>query len=125
LKLHAASPGSAYVFTRYGEGYVMVNDQRFERSLVVMPERLWTDWPATSFEALEAAHLEALVPLDREVILLGTGAKLRFPPPAVMRPLAGRGLEVMDVPAACRTYNILVAEGRKVAAALLLGQETL
>jgi uncharacterized protein len=121
VKLHLAGTGNANIFTRYGPGYVVVNDRRFEQSLVVMPDALWTEWPATTFEALTADHLEALTGLDREVILLGTGERLRFPPAAVMRPLAGKGLEVMDVPAACRTYNILMAEGRRVAAALLLG----
>jgi uncharacterized protein len=122
MKLHAAAPSAANVFTRYGEGYVMVNDQRFERPLVVLPERLWTDWSATSFEALVEQDFAALAGLDREVILLGTGSRQRFPRPELLRPLvaAGIGIEVMDVPAACRTYNILVAESRKVAAALLL-----
>ena len=123
MKLHLSQSGNTHVFTGYGEGYVEVNGERHERSLVVMPERLWTDWDATSFEALAAGHLEALAALGREVILLGTGNLLRFPRPELMRSLnqAGIGLEVMDVPAACRTYNILVAEERKVAAALLLG----
>ena len=121
MKLHQAGPGSANIFTGYGEGYVTINDRRFDRSLVVMPDRLWTDWGATTFEALAAGQLEALAALDMEVILLGTGSRLRFPRPELMRPLAGRGLEVMDVPAACRTYNIVMAEGRRVAAALLLG----
>jgi uncharacterized protein len=121
MKLHLAGAGSANVFTGYGDGYVVVNERRFERSVVVMPESLWSDWEATTFEALTAAHLEALAGLDREVILLGTGSRLRFPAPGVMRPLAGKGLEIMDVPAACRTYNIVMAEGRRVAAALLLG----
>ena len=122
MKLHLSQSGN-YIFTGYGEGYVEVNRERHERSLVVMPERLWTDWNATTFEALAASHLEALAALGREVILLGTGNLLRFPRPELMRSLiqAGIGVEVMDVPAACRTYNILVAEERKVAAALLLG----
>ncbi len=121
LKLHLASAGGANVFTSYGEGYVVVNEQRYERSLVVMPDRLWTDWEATTFEALTAEHMQALASFDAEVTLLGTGRQLRFPSPQVMRPMAGRGVEVMDVQAACRTYNILMAEGRRVAAALLLG----
>ena len=123
MKLHLSHSGNNHVITGYGEGYVEVNRERHVRSLVVMPERLWTDWNATTFEALAADHFEALAALGREVILLGTGNLLRFPPPELMRSLnqAGIGLEVMDVPAACRTYNILVAEERKVAAALLLG----
>jgi uncharacterized protein len=121
LKLHLASAGGANVFTSYGDGYVVVNERRYERSLVVMPDRLWSDWEATSFEALTAHHMEMLAGFDAEVTLLGTGQQLRFPSAPLLRPMAGRGLEVMDVQAACRTYNILAAEGRRVAAALLLG----
>lgn len=123
MKLHLAQSGNTNVITGYGEGYIEINKQRHERSLVVMPDRLWTDWSATTFEALVAGDLEALAALGQEVILLGTGNLLRFPRHELMRPLIQSriGLEVMDVQAACRTYNILVAEDRKVAAALLLG----
>jgi len=121
LKLHLQTATALNAFTGYGEHYVMVNDQRVEKSIVVLPERIITDWGATSFEELAPEHLAALANLGREIILLGTGAQLRFPRPEIMRPLvqAGVGLEVMDVQAACRTYNILMAEERKVAAALL------
>jgi uncharacterized protein len=123
LKLHLESATAKNAITGYGEGYVMVNRQRFERSLVVLPERIISDWPATSFEALAPEHLAALAGLDREIILLGTGARLRFPRPEIMQSLmrSGVGVEVMDVQAACRTYNILLAEERRVAAALLIG----
>jgi uncharacterized protein len=123
LKLQLLHSQGANVFTGYGEGYVAVNQRRYQRSLVVLPDRLWFDWEASTFEALAEEHLAALLSLDREVILLGTGTRLRFPRPEILRPLtqAGMGLEVMDIPAACRTYNILVSEERKVAAALLLG----
>jgi uncharacterized protein len=122
MKLHAAAPTNFNVFTGYGEGYVLVNMKRYESSMVVMPDRVWTEWGATSFESLDEAHFAALVALECDVLLLGTGSRLRFPRPELTRPLAkaGRGLDVMDVPAACRTYNILLEEGRKVAAALLL-----
>jgi len=123
LKLHLADAAGLNSFTGYGDGYVLVNRQRHEKSLVVLADRIVTDWAASSFEALAAAHLESLVGLGQEIILLGTGGVLRFPPPEILRPLieAGIGLEVMDVHAACRTFNILVAEERRVAAALLLG----
>jgi len=109
-------------FTGYGPGYVQVNDDRHVRSLVVLPDRLITDWPATGFDSLVAAHLAPLAELGLEILLLGTGSVIRFPRPEILRPLidARIGVEVMDVPAACRTYNILVAEDRKVGAALLL-----
>jgi uncharacterized protein len=101
---------------------VTVNGQRIEKSVVVLPDRIIADWGATGFEALAPEHLAALAFLEREIVLLGTGAVLRFPRPEILRPLieAGVGVEVMDVQAACRTYNILLAEERKVAAALLL-----
>jgi uncharacterized protein len=123
LKLHLESATGLNAITGYGEGYVMVNRRRFERSLVVLPERIIEDWPATSFETLAPEHLAALVALDREIVLLGTGARQRFPGADIMLPLirSGVGVEIMDVQAACRTYNILLAEGRKVAAALLIG----
>jgi len=122
LKLHLESPGSRNTFTGYGEGYVMVSGARFAKSVVVLPERIIDDWPASSFAALEPSHFAALAGLGMEIILLGTGVKLRFPKPEVLAPLirAGVGVEVMDLQAACRTYNILMAEGRKVAAALVI-----
>ena len=123
MKLHLDRAIAKNAITGYGEGFVMVNRQRFERSLVVLPDRIIADWPATSFEALAPGHLAALAGLDLEIILLGTGARLRFPRPEIMQSLAGSGVgvEVMDVQAACRTYNILLAEDRRVAAALLIG----
>jgi uncharacterized protein len=122
MKLHAAAPTSSNVFTGYGEGYVLVNQKRYEGSLVVMPDRVWTEWPPGRFEDLAEPHFEALLALQCDVLLLGTGSRLRFPRPQLIQPLvrAGLGLEVMDAPAACRTYNLLLEEGRKVAAALLL-----
>lgn len=123
MKLQTTATRGLNTFTGYGEGYVMVNNLRHEQSLVVLPERILTDWAASSFEHLSEGQLGALAELECDIILLGTGAVLRFPRPELLRPLIERriGVEVMDVPAACRTYNILMAEERKVAAALLLG----
>jgi len=123
LKLHLDPQTAKNAITGYGEGYVMVNQRRFERSLVVLPERLLLDWPPNRFDELAPEHLAALAVLDLEIILLGTGARLRFPRPEILQSLirSGVGVEVMDVQAACRTYNILLAEERRVAAALLIG----
>ena len=120
MKLHASGPSGVNTITGYGEGYVMVNGQRRDTSVVVLPDRV-ESWPARSFDALTAEHFSFLQSLDAEIVLLGTGPKQRFPHPRLTAALAqaGIGLEVMDVQAACRTYNILVAEERKVAAALL------
>ena len=110
------------MFTGYGEGYVAVNGARHSVSLVVGGDRLVTDWPAASLDSLTADHLAAIVELKPEIVLLGSGPTFRFPEPAILAPLykAGIGVEVMDTPAACRTYNILLAEGRNVHAALIL-----
>ena len=122
MKLQASTLTGSNFFTGYGEGYVLVNQERYEGSLVVMTDRIWTEWGAKGFDELSEADFADLVPLECDVVLLGTGSTLRFPPRQLTRPLAQAriGLEVMDVRAACRTYNILVEEGRKVAAALLL-----
>jgi uncharacterized protein len=122
LKLHLNQISGANVFTGYGEGYVMVNGQRHGRNLVVLRDRVLTDWQAPSFDELKAEHFAALAELEPEIVLLGTGMRLRFPRPEITRALveARIGLEVMDFQAACRTFNFLVAEERKVAAALLL-----
>ena len=110
------------VFTGYGDGYVEVNRTRYHASLVVSASRVVADWPASSLAALSADHFAALVELRPEIVLLGTGPSFQFPPPALLAPLqqAGIGVEVMDTPAACRTYNILLGEGREVVAALVL-----
>ena len=120
MKLHAAASSARNVITAYGEDYVAVNGARHQSSLVVLPEKL-VAWGAESFEKLKSEDFEALQALQAEIILLGTGPRQRFPDPRLTAPLAaaGIGLEVMDLKAACRTYNILVAEERKVGLALL------
>ena len=121
MKLHLAGPTARNTITGYGAGYVVVNGARHEENLIVLADRI-LPWSAASFESLGAENFLELARLDLEVVLLGTGAKLRFPSPQATRPLveARVGFEVMDAQAACRTYNILAAEGRRVAAALLL-----
>jgi uncharacterized protein len=120
MKLHASAPSALNTFTAYGEGYVMVNGQRHEANLIVLPERL-LPWNALSFDALKEEDLRIFLELNPEILLLGTGPKQRFPHPRLTRALAARriGVEAMDLQAACRTYNILMAEERRVAAALL------
>lgn len=120
MKLHASLPSGVNTITGYGEGYVMVNGERRASSVVVLPDRV-EEWAANAFDSLAPEHFLFLKNLGVEIVLLGTGPRQRFPHPRLTAGLAqaGIGLEVMDVQAACRTYNILVAEERKVAAALL------
>jgi uncharacterized protein len=120
VKLHASVPRGANTITAYGEGYVMVNGERRSSSVVVLADRI-EQWKVQRFDDLSADDFRFLKELNVEIVLLGTGARQRFPHPRLTSTLAqaGIGLEVMDVQAACRTYNILVAEERRVAAALL------
>lgn len=122
MKFEREQTDGRNAFTGYGDGYVEVNRRRHQASLVVSGETLVTDWPVASVEGLAADHMAAIVALRPEVVLLGTGSNLRFPSPALLAPLykAGIGVEVMDTPAACRTYNILQGEGRNVLAALII-----
>jgi uncharacterized protein len=122
MKIAQERPEGKNAFTGYGEGYVEVNRMRHTASLVVAAERIVSDWPAASIEALSADHMAAIVELAPEIVLIGTGPAFRFPEAALLAPLykAGIGVEVMDTPAACRTYNILLGEGRNVVAALIV-----
>lgn len=122
MKLHLTQAAGQNLFTAYGEGYVQVNQQRFESSVIVMPEQLIADWAPRSLEQLTEAHFVHIASLQPEIVLLGTGNMLRFPHPRLSAALsqARIGFEVMDTYAAARTYNILMGEGRRVAAALLL-----
>ena len=120
MKLHASSLSALNTFSGYGDGFVLINGQRHERNLIVMPEQL-LPWSASGFDALTEADFQALLELKPEILLLGTGPKQRFPHPRLIRALTDKriGVEAMDLQAACRTYNILMAEERRVAAALL------
>ena len=121
MKLHLSNTAGLNIVTAYGEGYVAVNYQRYDTNLVVLPTEIRQAWSTAKPDALTEADMKQLLGLGTEIVLLGTGNRLRFPAGPLMRPFApaGIGLEVMDLQAACRTYNILASEGRKVAAALL------
>lgn len=122
MKLHLATFGQQNIFSGYGDGYVMINKVRHECNLIVFPDEIIEQWPAQSAAELNLEHFDAVLPRKPEIILLGTGAKLRFPDYSLMARIlqTGIGFEVMDTQAACRTYNILVEEGRQAAAAIIL-----
>jgi uncharacterized protein len=121
MKLHLATSEGRQMFSGYGPGYVAVNNVRYERNVVVSPEAV-VEWSAGNFGTLTPADFQFMREARPEILILGTGAAQRFPPPELARALAasGAGVEVMDTKAACRTYNILLAEGRKVVAAILV-----
>ena len=106
----------------YGPGWVGVNGEKITHSVIVSSKGERIEWPSARFEDLGEEHFARLALLDAEVVIFGSGARIRFPKPAWLQPLIARriGIETMDTAAACRTYNILAQEGRSVAAALLL-----
>ena len=121
MKLHADLNPSLNTVTAYGEGWVEINRQRHDGALVLRPQGDILPWPVAAFEALAGEHFEALLEHAPEVVILGTGARQRFPHPRLTVALSGAriGLEVMATGAACRTYNILMGEGRRVVAVIL------
>jgi len=124
MKLHSDKLEIQSV-TGYGDGWIAVNGQRHFHSLILTPKGELLPWPCARFELLEASHFDKLAEEATEppeLVVFGSGARLRFAPPALLRGLMARriGVETMDTAAACRTYNILACEGRRVVAALLL-----
>jgi uncharacterized protein len=121
LKLHADAPSSLSTVTGYGPGFIEVNKSRHPGHLLLLPESPARPWQVQSFDQLRAEDFDALLALRPEVVLLGTGARQRFVHPRLTAGLAraGVGIEVMDTAAACRTYNILMSEGRHVLAVFL------
>ena len=122
MKLSLDYSTARYVINAYAEGAVTINEQAYHSSLIITPDSLHPDWDAGSVEDLAEQHIHTLIELQPEVILLGTGTELQFPQTRLMG-LAmqkGIGFEVMDTGSACRTFNILSAEDRKVVAALIV-----
>jgi uncharacterized protein len=107
----------------YASGQVTVNGETITASIILTPERIIRDRLPAVFDHMNAAHLEGLDQLEPEIILVGTGDTLRFPPAAWTAAYLARGIgvEIMDTAAACRTYNVLLSEDRHVVAALLIG----
>jgi len=116
---HAAG---GYLIQGYDEIGVVINGQRHTTALLVCAEQLYAPWgPAADPTALSAEHLDQLLTLAPQVLLLGTGRHALLPRPALMLPFSQRGIgvEIMTTAAACRTYNVLSAEGRRVVAVLM------
>ena len=122
MKIQLETGAGRNIIRAYGPGQVTINREVYTASLIVTPDHIIQDWPPRTFTELSGAHFEAITNLDPEVVILGTGHCQHFPTPDTVQILdrANIGLEVMDTGAACRTYNILMSEGRRVAAALLM-----
>ncbi|MDJ0806117.1 MAG: Mth938-like domain-containing protein [Gammaproteobacteria bacterium] len=111
-----------FAIQRYDKGQITINGVAYRSSLILTPAEVIPDWRPQVFGELLEPDFSRLIDLRPEMILLGTGASHQFPHPALTVEILQQqiGLDVMDTAAACRTYNILMAEGRKVAAALLM-----
>jgi uncharacterized protein len=122
MKFQLDSASGMNIVRGYGPGQLRVGDVTHAASVILTPGAVIAPWRPVSAADLRAEDLEPLLEFEPEVVLLGTGMTQQFPDPEVLQPLYARriGVEVMDTSAACRTFNVLVAEGRSVAAALIV-----
>ena len=121
MKMHAERPDGSNAITRHAPEGVIVAGVEHRSSVLVPWKGEVLPWAVERFEALNEASFEPLLAMSPELVIFGSGSRLRFPPPALLKALMARrvGFETMDTPAACRTYNVLLAEGRAVVAALI------
>ncbi|MBU6459704.1 MAG: Mth938-like domain-containing protein [Proteobacteria bacterium] len=125
MKLHLTNDPTTNMITGYGKDYVLINQERHDYDLLVLPHEI-LPWRTECLEELTGGDFETVAHLDPEVVLVGTGQEHRFVHPKLYATLSKRqiGVEIMANGAACRTYNILVGEGRRVACALILNEST-
>jgi uncharacterized protein len=123
MKFALADRSNELIISSYARGKIVVGERILTSSLILLPDRLIDDWRPDGFEDLAPEDFAPVTALAPDLVLLGTGETQRFPEPDLLRLLVemNLGFEAMTTPAACRTYNVLVSEGRRVAAALLLG----
>jgi uncharacterized protein len=122
VKLHSDPQSSQNTITGYGIGFLEVNQTPYSHALIVQPEGEVLAWPVEEIQDLSEDHFSMISALLPELVIVGTGKKQVFLNPKILQPLikAKIGFEMMDSQAACRTYSILMGEGRKVLAAILL-----
>lgn len=127
MKLHLTQSNGKNLITAYGDDYIDVNHNRYHTSFILMAEQLISAWKTASQQIVSINHLteqdfEQVIALKPEVVLLGTGKSHQFLHPKIYAPLTNQGvaLECMTTAAACRTYNILMSEGRNVAAMFII-----
>lgn len=122
MKLHVTPTQQYQTVTGYEQDWIEINAVRFDHSLIVLPEVAPVSWAVMAFDDLRAEDFEAIEAQAPDLLILGTGSRQRFVSPRLISGLISRriGVECMDNQAACRTYNILMTEGRKVALAVIL-----
>lgn len=121
MQLHS-DQSDVQMVTGYGSGWIAVNKQKHSGNILLGSSGFLRPWNCSNFESLTAQHFNELAELNAELIIFGSGSKIRFVHPSWLQALMQKriGMETMDTHAACRTYNVLAAEGRNVIAALLL-----
>jgi uncharacterized protein len=126
MKFNLDQPAAINVVRGYGPGTIRIGERTFSRSLIVTATRIIEDWRPLGIPDLKVTDLDPLLELRPEVLLIGSGTRQVFPDRAILAALysAGLGFEIMDTGAACRTYNVLVAEGREVVAALIVESQS-
>jgi uncharacterized protein len=122
MKLQSDPHSGANTITGYGDGYVEINRTPYSHAVLLSSDAEIQEWAVKSFDELRVEDFSQMASLKPELILIGTGQRQRFPKPELLKTLieAKIGFEVMDSQAACRTYNILVGEGRQVLLALIV-----
>lgn len=122
MKLQSDPHYGANTITGYGDGYIEINKIPFSHAVLLSSDGDILEWSVKSFDDLSSADFSQMTSLNPELIIIGTGKRQRFPRPELLKTLieAKIGFEIMDSQAACRTYNILVGEGRQVLLALIV-----
>jgi len=122
MKFHLQAP-AANVIRAFGPDWIRIGEREYRQNLIVTPDAVVSGWAPAGFAALTAEDFASLLEYTPEIVLLGTGAVQRFPHPRLIAALtqARVGVDAMDTRAACRTFNILIAEDRRVVAALVIG----
>lgn len=122
MKMSLDTGTASHLIRAYAQGSITINQTEYTSDLIVMPESVITDWSPAPVAELSAAHFDLLADYEPEIVLLGTGREQRFPPARLLADLGRRGigLEIMDTAAACRTFNVLMSEDRRVAACLMM-----
>jgi len=122
MKFAEDNQDEGYVITAYDSTNIVINGKSFTRSLIIAGDQMNDSWGVDSISTLTNDHVDTILSFNPELILIGTGSKLTFPAVEAYAPIisAGIGVDFMDTGAACRTYNILMGEGRGVVAGLIL-----
>ncbi len=122
MKFNEESSTNSHIIQSYNDSEIIIDGKVFSSSFIISKNTLIESWPVADISQLESDHLKAILDMRPEVILIGTGQKLVFPSPQSYVSVInqGMGIEFMDSGAACRTYNVLVSEGRNVVTAIIL-----